>query len=63
MSSFILLNGLDSSVFDLNIYTEVGKAIKPPLSPNRTCGSPAYGSPVGSFLIGTDALVYGLSLL
>src|SRR5882724_5905376 len=24
----------------------------PPLPPNRTCGFPAYGSPVASFLIG-----------
>ncbi len=31
-----------------------------PLPPNRTCGFPAYGSPVESFLIGIGSLVIGL---
>ena len=31
----------------------VEKAFRPPLPPNRTCGFPAYGSPVGSFFIET----------
>ncbi len=31
----------------------VGKGSRPPLPPNRTGGFPAYGSPVGGFLIGT----------
>src|SRR4051812_36962460 len=30
----------------------VGKA-EPPRPPNRTCGFPAYGSPVSGFLIGS----------
>ncbi len=30
----------------------VGKGRGPPRPPNRTCGFPAYGSPVGGFLIG-----------
>src|SRR3981081_4157141 len=32
----------------------------PPLPPNRTCGSPAYGSPVAGFLIGDVLVVRGL---
>jgi len=32
----------------------VGKISRSPRPPNRTCGSPAYGSPVGSSLIGTN---------
>src|SRR5882757_1398845 len=38
----------------------VGKAFWPPLPPNRTCGSPAYGSPVAGFLIGGVLVVRGL---
>src|SRR5712691_13129725 len=30
----------------------VGKGVIPPRPPNRTGGFPAYGSPVGGFLIG-----------
>jgi hypothetical protein len=30
----------------------VGKGKAPPRPPNRACGSPAHGSPVGGFLIG-----------
>src|SRR5262252_173797 len=30
----------------------VGKGSRPPRPPNRAGGSPAHGSPVGSFLIG-----------
>jgi len=37
----------------------VGKA-EPPRPPNRTCGSPAYGSPVSGFHIGIDAPRHGL---
>ena len=32
----------------------------PPRPPNRTCSSPAYGSPVGSFLIGIGSPARGL---
>ena len=31
----------------------LGKGSRPPLPPNRTGGSPAYGSPVRRFHIGT----------
>ena len=34
----------------------VGKGKAPPRPPNRACGSPAHGSPVGGFLIGIGAL-------
>ena len=34
----------------------VGKDFTPPRPPNRACGSPAHGSPVGGFLIGIGAL-------
>src|SRR6266566_4473095 len=34
----------------------VGKGVHPPRPPNRTGGFPAYGSPVGGFLIGTVSL-------
>src|SRR5215510_13993221 len=34
------------------IYIGVGKGSRPPRPPNRAGGSPAHGSPVGSFLIG-----------
>ena len=34
----------------------VGKGFRPPRPPNRTCGFPAYGSPVGGFLIGDVSL-------
>ena len=33
---------------------------RPPLPPNRACGSPAHGSPVGSFLIGIGSPAAGL---
>jgi len=33
----------------LSALIGVGKAFRPPLPPNRTCGSPAYGSPVSGF--------------
>ena len=33
---------------------------KPPRPPNRTCGSPAYGSPVGGFFIGIGSPLAGL---
>jgi hypothetical protein len=32
------------------------KGLAPPRPPNRTCGFPAYGSPVGGFLIGSVSL-------
>ena len=38
----------------------VEKDSRPPLPPNRTCGFPAYGSPVKSFLIGIGSLQVGL---
>ena len=31
----------------LQTHIGVGKSLRPPLPPNRTCGFPAYGSPVG----------------
>jgi len=38
----------------------VGDGFRRPRPPNRACGSPAHGSPVGSFLIGIGSLTYGL---
>ena len=38
----------------------VGRGLRPPLPPNRTGGSFAYGSPVGGFLIGIDSPRRGL---
>jgi aconitate hydratase 2/2-methylisocitrate dehydratase len=38
----------------------VEKDSRPPLPPNRACGSPAHGSPVSGFLIGIGSLVVGL---
>lgn len=38
----------------------VEKGACPPLPPNRTCGSPAYGSPVGGFNIVIGSPVHGL---
>ena len=35
----------------------VGNGARRPRPPNRTCGSPAYGSPVGSFHIGIVSLL------
>ena len=32
----------------------------PPLPPNRTCGFPAYGSPVRGFLFGIELTERGL---
>ena len=32
------------------------KGHRPPLPPNRACGSPAHGSPVSGFLIGIGSL-------
>ena len=32
----------------------------PPLPPNRTCGFPAYGSPVKGFLFGIELTERGL---
>ena len=37
----------------------VGKDSRPPLPPNRACGSPAHGSPVGCFHIGTGSPTQG----
>src|SRR6516162_523465 len=34
----------------------VGNGFRRPRPPNRACGSPAHGSPVGGFLIGIDSL-------
>jgi hypothetical protein len=36
------------------ILRYIGVGMFPPLPPNRTGGSPAYGSPVTGFHIGTD---------
>src|SRR5450830_1863185 len=38
----------------------VEKDFRPPLPPNRACGSPAHGSPVSGFLIGIGSLTPGL---
>src|SRR5262245_60734928 len=38
----------------------VGKGSRPPRPPNRAGGSPAHGSPVGSFLIGIGVLAHRL---
>src|SRR5215831_16854586 len=38
----------------------VGKGSRPPRPPNRAGGSPAHGSPVGSFLIGIGAPAHRL---
>ena len=37
----------------------VGNGLRRPRPPNRACGSPAHGSPVGSFLIGIGSLTHG----
>ena len=37
----------------------VGNGFRRPRPPNRACGSPAHGSPVGSFLIGIGLPVHG----
>ena len=37
----------------------VGKSFRSPRPPNRACGSPAHGSPVGGFLIGIGSLTHG----
>ena len=37
----------------------VGNGFRRPRPPNRACGSPAHGSPVGSFLIGIGSLTHG----
>ena len=34
----------------------VGNGFRRPRPPNRACGSPAHGSPVGGFLIGIGSL-------
>ena len=40
--------------------TRLGKGAEAPSPPNRTCGSPASGSPVGCFLIGDTLPPSGL---
>jgi hypothetical protein len=37
----------------------VGGGLRRPRPPNRACGFPAHGSPVGSFLIGIGSLTHG----
>jgi hypothetical protein len=44
--------------FPLMIGVEKGS--RPPLPPNRACGFPAHGSPVGGFLIGIGSPTVGL---
>jgi hypothetical protein len=48
-------NGVDNY-----LLIGVGKGLDPPRPPNRACGSPAHGSPVGGFLIGIGAPKGGL---
>jgi hypothetical protein len=36
----------------------VGNSFRRPRPPNRACGSPAHGSPVGGFLIGIGSLTH-----
>ena len=38
----------------------VGNGFRRPRPPNRACGSPAHGSPVGGFLIGIGVPEHGL---
>jgi hypothetical protein len=37
----------------------VGNGFRRPRPPNRACGSPAHGSPVGGFLIEIGTLTHG----
>ena len=41
----------------------VGNGFRRPRPPNRACGSPAHGSPVGGFLIGIGSLTQGLAIM
>ena len=53
-------DGRGRTTFEIEIG--VGKAhwFEPPLPPNRTCGSPASGSPVSGVHGGTDRSARGL---
>ena len=44
-----------------NCFMTIGveKGSRPPLPPNRTCGSLAFGSPDCGFLIGIGSLPFG----
>ena len=41
-------------------YLDRGREGHPPRPPNRACGSPAHGSPVAGFLIGSVSRLHGL---
>ena len=44
--------GPRQSWYNSSIPIGVGNGFRRPRPPNRACGSPAHGSPVGGFLIG-----------
>ncbi len=50
-----LINGATISVDALEDRGREGQ--RPPRPPNRACGSPAHGSPVGVFLNGIGSLL------
>ena len=51
-----LLNKIKPQKSFFLMQNPIGVGKQPPLPPNRTCDSLAYGSPVDSFLIGIDTL-------